>query len=342
MTKSRRTLKQAYQEPVVSELAEFVFGNSKEKPSPDNEQEHQDVAEEFGAEIIVHPSQIHKTFSFTPDKKPVRYYYDMEELRHWAETDLKPNGVRSPLWTRPVHGQPGQYELVAGLRRLTGCELVQITEVPIKVFDWTDAQAYAAAFDENDRRRNFSALEDVDITLNLLSIKLGKTREEVVSLLYRMDNAAKGKITQNILGNPDAQRVEGFFKSRDSLSWQSFVASRLPLLKKPADLLDAVRDSKIEYTKAIEIAKIKDPHERVDLLQRVIDQQLPLSAIKEQVKKKALESKSNEYLQGEQRDLKRRFQATLKRLDKSDVWASQVKADALTEILARLEQLMEE
>jgi len=167
---ARRTLKQAYQEQSPTNLESFVFG--RDDTSQDQQPNKATEETASGAEIIIPIHKIHKTFSFTPNGKPLRYYYDQEELKEWGETDLKPNGVRTALWVRPDPDKSGEYELVAGLRRLTACELVGITEVPAKVFKWSDEEAYAAAFDENDRRRDFSRLEEVDNILSILCNKL--------------------------------------------------------------------------------------------------------------------------------------------------------------------------
>jgi len=335
-SKGRRTLKQAYKENPSPGLEDFVFGDPIDSPARSIQESEEEV--EFGTEIIVPISRIHKTFSFTPDKKPVRYYYDQDKLREWAETDLKPNGVRTALWIRPMPGKLEDYELVAGLRRLTGCEIVGIKEVPVKVFDWSDDEAYAAAFDENDRRQDFSKLEELDISLNLLAKKLGMEREDVISLLYRMDNQAKGKTTQSVLGNKNAQMVEEFFTARNLLTWQSFVATRLPLLKKPPEILDAIRSSRIDYTKAVEIARLKDIEHREVLLEQTINQRLSLIEVKERVKALVTSAKNGV---DQSTDLKSRFKAALRHMDKAKVWADNEKTSKLKTLLDQIEQLID-
>jgi ParB family chromosome partitioning protein len=335
-SKGRRTLKQAYKENPSPGLEDFVFGDHIDSPARSIQESEEEV--EFGTEIVVPISRIHKTFSFTPDKKPVRYYYDQDKLREWAETDLKPNGVRTALWVRPMPGKPEDYELVAGLRRLTGCEIVGITEVPVKVFDWSDDEAYAAAFDENDRRQDFSKLEELDISLNLLAKKLGMEREDVISLLYRMDNQAKGKTTQSVLGNKNAQMVEEFFTARSLLTWQSFVATRLPLLKKPPEILDAIRSSRIDYTKAVEIARLKDIEHREALLEQTINQRLSLIEVKERVKALLTSAKGGA---DQSMDLKSRFKTALRHMDKAKVWADNEKTSKLKTLLDQIEQLID-
>lgn len=331
----RRTLKQAFKEDSSPELLDFVFGEQPPASESTDKQGRQDF--EFGAEKIVPISKIHKSFSFTPDRKPVRYHYDMDSLKQWAESDLKPNGVRTALWTRPIASQPGEYELVAGLRRLTGCELVGILEVPIKVFDWNDEEAYLAAFDENDRRHDFSKLEELDIVLNLLSKKLDIERIEVISLLYRMDNAAKGKTTQNVLGSSEATAIQSFFVTRNQISWQSFVSTRLPLLKKPPEILDSIRNSQLEYTKAVEISRVKNKDDRTALLKKAIKQKLPLTEVKKQVKAltiiNAVASKETNF--------RAEVKEVLSQMDKANLWDDPDKQRQIRRLLVELKALAE-
>lgn len=336
---ARRTLKQAYQEQPPTNLESFVFGgddaaHNQHPPTVTNE-------EVFGAEIIIPTSKIHRSFSFTPNGKPLRYYYDQEELKEWGETDLKPNGVRTALWVRAIPNKPGEYELVAGLRRLTACELVGITEVPVKVFDWSDEEAYAAAFDENDRRRDFSRLEEVDNILSILCRKLEIEQDELVSLLYKMDNEAKGKTTQNVLGNPEAKIIEAFFVARGQLTWRSFVATRLPLLKKSPEILEAIRSSQIDYTKAIEIAKIKDPEARSALLKQATAQKLSLSAVKTAIKQASQVNEETQVAaQSDQVDLKKRVKSVLRQVDKTEAWGDPKKSQRLAKLLQQIEKLL--
>lgn len=338
---ARRTLKQAYQEQSPTNLENFVFGRDDssqgQEPHPTTKE-----AAASGAEIIIPIAKVHKTFSFTPNGKPLRYYYDQKELREWGETDLKPNGVRTALWVRPEPEKSGEYELVAGLRRLTACELVGITEVPAKVFDWSDDEAYAAAFDENDRRRDFSRLEEVDNILSILCNRLQIEQDELISLLYRMDNEAKGKTTQNVLGNPEAKIIEAFFVARGQLTWRSFVATRLPLLKKPPEILEAIRSSQIDYTKAIEIAKLKDPEQRTALLKQATQQKLSLTEVKTAIKQVAQPSEvlPQSDIQPKQADLKKRFKLVLRKVDKTDAWDHPQKSQRLEKLLQQMEKLL--
>jgi ParB family transcriptional regulator, chromosome partitioning protein len=46
------------------------------------------------------------------------------------------------------------------------------------------------------------------------------------------------------------------------MTWESYVKNRLPLLNLPKELLQALEQGSIEYTKAKAIARIKDEKQR--------------------------------------------------------------------------------
>lgn len=185
---------------------------------------------------------------------------------------------------RPHPTELNKWELVAGLRRYTAARLVSIDKVPIRVFDWSDEQAYEAAVAENKDRYSFTALEQLDSFLTILSGRLSLSQEEVISLLYRMDNFAKGKIsTQSELGKEQMEIVESVFVGAD-LTWRTFVANRLPLIKKPAEVLEAIRLGQIDFTKGLAISSVKDIEQRQQILSKAICDKWTLEQTKERVK----------------------------------------------------------
>jgi len=89
----------------------------------------------------------------------------------------------------------------------------------------------------------------------------------VVALLHRMQNERRGKATQNVLGSPEAQRVEEVFRALGRMTWESFVQARLPLLGLPEDLRAALEEGTLPYTAALELKKVKDLGARARLLE---------------------------------------------------------------------------
>ncbi len=322
---TRRKLKDAI---AGNEELSFVFGQRASQTITQ--------AAEATKEQLISCRDILCTFTFVPDGKPVRHYYDPEELQQWALNDIKPNGIRSPLWVRPHPDQSGKYELVAGLRRFKAAGIIELEAVPVKVFNWDDRTAFHAAISENANRRDFSALEELDNTLRLLEIQLGCDVEAVVSLLYRMNNAAKGTTNQNVLVSQEAELVKQIFDSFGRITWQSFVATRLPLMKKPQEILDGIRQGKIHYTKGILIASLKDIDTRQHMLAEVVNDSLSLSEIKQRLK--VLNSKSKP---SEPATLKQRLNQAIQ-LAKKDkmLWSNPDKTQQLEHLLSQLEAII--
>ena len=71
---------------------------------------------------------------------------------------------------------------------------------------------------ENLQRADLSEIEETEGLLKLLSMRLQRTLTETVSLLYRMDNEAKDKVTVQVLGSDDGRLVEATFSAISSPS----------------------------------------------------------------------------------------------------------------------------
>jgi ParB family transcriptional regulator, chromosome partitioning protein len=307
----------------------FVFGQATAKKIAQ--------AAESVREQLMPRESILCTFSFVPDARPVRHYYDLDELQHWASNDIQQNGIRSPLWVRTHPKRTDKYELVAGLRRLKAAEILKLETVPVKVFDWDDRTAFHAAISENVNRRDFSALEELDNMLRLLEIQLKSDTETVVSLLYRMNNAAKGISNQNVLVSHEAELVQQTFDAFGRITWQSFVATRLPLLRKPTEILDGIRQGKIHYTKGIVIASIKDP----DIRQQVLTESIGSSLSLAEVKQRTAALRRGTEASSEVGNLKHRLTQTVQQAKKNKtLWTDPDKTHRLEELLKELERIV--
>jgi ParB family transcriptional regulator, chromosome partitioning protein len=290
-----------------------------------------------GDEKLTSPNLVICSFTFVPNSKPIRYYYDPDELEQWAFNDIKPNGVRSPLWVRPHPNQPGHYELVAGLRRLKAANIAGLAQIPIKVFDWDNDTAFQAAVAENSNRQDLNPLEELDNMLRLLEIHIGCEKDEAISILYRMNNAVKGTTNQNVLVSEEAKMAQQLFESYSRITWQSFVSTRLSLLKLPEDILDAARQGKIHYTKAKPISGVKDSVSRQKLLAEAIKNRLSLTEIKQRVRQangtlNVVESKNN---------LKQRLTLTLQQIRKNQrLWSDPKQKQKIEKVLSQLDVLL--
>ena len=123
---------------------------------------------------------------------------------------IKSEGILHPLLVRPVGKK---YEVVAGERRYRAALEAELTEVPATIREMTDDQAVQYALVENLQREDLNPVEETEGILSLLFLRLECDIAKVTSLLYRMENEAKGKITRNVSGKTEAETVEQVFAS---------------------------------------------------------------------------------------------------------------------------------
>lgn len=282
-----------------------------------------EVAPEAATQKAVAVTAIH-----LPPQQP-RRYFDPDKLEQLV-LSIKEHGILEPLLVRPRSG--GEYELVAGERRYRAAQKLGLAEVPVVIRKLTDEEALALSLIENLHREDLNPVEETEGILQLLSLKLNVAVEETISLLYRMQNEAKGKVTQNVLGSQSGEEVKSLFDSLGLMSWESFASSRLPLLKLPTEVLDALRRGEIEYTKATAIARVKDVSARRALLKAAIEEKLSLSQIAERIKATRPS--------GSQDSLKERIKQASSRLQKAKLWDSPEKQQVLEKLLEQMEALL--
>jgi ParB family transcriptional regulator, chromosome partitioning protein len=222
-----------------------------------------------------------------PMPNQARTFFDPVKLEELASS-IREHGVLQPLVVRiPASGQ---HEIVAGERRWRAAKLAGLESVPCVVRELTDHQARLVNATENLAREDLNPVEEVEAILEVLSLELNRSNQDVISVLHRMDNKARGKITHTGMGNDDEARIESIFE-RLNQAWPSFVRNNLRVLRLPSDVLEVVRDGKLEYTKAILIARIKDDAKRAELLLEVLEQNLSKRQIEQRLT--ALKTKSD-------------------------------------------------
>lgn len=216
-----------------------------------------------------------------PKSQPRRFFAKpaMDSL----VASIKEHGIVQPLLVRPIEG--GQYELVAGERRFRAAKLAKLSEVPVHVKVLDDRTAFQVALLENLQREDLNPVEETDGILKLLSSRLEKSRDEVISLFNHVANLQKqgDGITDNVVRS-QWEEVTRLFDVIGRFTPESFRTHRIPLLSLPVDVLCALEEGKIEYTKARALSTIKDEQNREDLLSKTLKQNLSVRELKRQVK----------------------------------------------------------
>lgn len=267
-----------------------------------------------------------------PSNQP-RRYFDSAKMAQLVES-VRSLGILEPLLVRPLGG--GQFELVAGERRLRAAIEVGLESVPVVSKDFTDAEALQVALLENLQREDLNPVEETEGVLDLLELTLEIGRDEITSIFHRSKNAkVRGKeLNHNVM--VQLETIEKTLMKIGKFSIDSFRSNRLPLLALPDDILEALRKGKLEYTKAVVISRIKKDAKRTEFLEEVISANLSLSQIRDKVQELNQIKTSTRQIK-----VLERYKELGKRLKKTNVLKDTVKRKRLNELLSELEILLE-
>ncbi len=264
-----------------------------------------------------------------------RRFFEPQAMADLTKSVQK-KGILSPLLVRPIANN--KYELVAGERRLRAAKEAGLEQVPVVIKELSELEAKELGLVENLQRQDLNPIDETEGILALLAVKEELTVDEVTSRLYRLYNQQKGNVDNS---NPNVwvrnfeASVTDLFNSLGRLNWESFVKTRLPLLKLPEDILEPLRQGKIEYTKAKAIASLKDESARKQLMAEAIANSLSLREIKERIK--AVKP------QPQKEEIFNRLDNTYKQVKKSKklIRENSRKRKKLESLLAQLEKLLE-
>lgn len=262
-----------------------------------------------------------------PKQQPRRYFNPdkMQELKE----SISHHGILEPVIVRPV---ATGYELVAGERRFRAAQQLELETIPAVVHQLTNEQAYEIALIENLQREDLNPVEETEAILQILSLRLALTEKEVISNLYKMRVTSEPDRDPNLTAI--ATKLIDIFDSLQIVKWESFVVNRLPLLNLPVEVLETLRQGKIEYTKATAIATVKDVDQRQALLTETIDRGLSLAQIKEKIRELKSEQSIDKPV-----TLKNRFVDSMQKLKKSSIWNDQKRHKKIEKLIAQIEAL---
>ena len=268
-----------------------------------------------------------------PVKRQYRRYFDPDKLAQLVAS-VKEHGILEPILVRPL--ADGQYELIAGERRLRAAQAVGLTQIPVVIRDFSDQEALQVALMENLQRDDLNPVEETEAILELLAIALDTSVEAVKSMIYQAANAKNRG--QDLKGNISLQlaTIESYLAMLGRFNLESLRSSRLPLLNLPPNVLAALREGKLEYTKARTIARVKDEQQRDELLTHAMAQNLSLNEIKVRVKQAKADADVEET---PEQVMVRRMGELTRRLKQSKPWTDRKKRDRIMKLLDELERL---
>ena len=125
-----------------------------------------------------------------PNSGQPRRYFDHEALLSLAES-IKQNGILQPLSVRKRTN--GDYELVAGERRLRASLIAGLTHVPCIEVQLSDTQSTVMALIENLQREDLNFFEEADGIARLIE-SCGMTQEEIAQKLGKNQSTIANKL----------------------------------------------------------------------------------------------------------------------------------------------------
>lgn len=212
-----------------------------------------------------------------------RKFFDEEALEALT-VSVRDKGVLQPVLVRE---RGDAYELVAGERRYRAAQRAGLETIPVVIRELSDEETLEIALIENLQREDLNPVEETDGTLTFLSRKLGIPVQEVLEAIRQSHYRALGRADNNVVINPHVEAVEALFRSIGRFTASSFYSHRVPILRLPGALVQAVREGKLEYSKARALGSVKDDAERDRLLQLALEGNFSLKKLKDEINKVA-------------------------------------------------------
>ena len=175
-----------------------------------------------------------------PNPYQPRQVFDSRSLEELAQS-IGRYGILSPL---SVRQRDGQYELVAGERRLRAARMAGLERVPCLVLDIDGIESGAIALVENLQREDLDYIEQAQGIARLIE-RFGLSQEECARRLGKS---------------------------------QSAVANKLRLLKLPRDVLDKLRAAELTERHGRALLRLPDDDSRRRALDHIIAHQLTVPA----------------------------------------------------------------
>lgn len=186
------------------------------------------------------------TGSIHPSRYQPRTVFDETELIGLSES-IRRNGMLQPISVR--RREDGEYELIAGERRLRAARIAGLSEVPCIEIRTDDRRASMLGLIENMQRENLNAFEEAEAIRRLMD-EWGVTQLEVAQRL--------GKA-------------------------QSTIANKLRLLRLSEDQRRRIVAARLTERHARALLRIENEQQRDDALNEIIARQMPVTEAEQYV-----------------------------------------------------------
>lgn len=224
------------------------------------------------------------------DPTQFRRYFGADEQEKLKKS-IRQNGFQGAILLRRLlendrkeSGETYEYELVYGESRYRAVASLGHKTIPAIVRDLNDQQVRRIRLDENLVRKNLNPLEEVEGLLQIAADELEVTPKKVISILDEFDVAPRrnrklsGDVTRQV------ETLQGILDYYKKGTLTGFLTKLRRLKRLPDDIKKAVEDGVVDWTKAIEIAPVKDEKVRKKLLRWLISENPTTKEIRERLR----------------------------------------------------------
>ncbi len=151
----------------------------------------------IGGQILLIPHE-----DILPNRHQPRKRFDCDELEGLAES-IRKNGILQPLTVRSLDN--GQYELIAGERRLRAARIVGLSKIPCILMDISDENSAVFALLENLQRKDLGFFEESEALANVM-YAFDISQDELAAKIGKAPSTVSNKL--RLLKIPDDLRFE--------------------------------------------------------------------------------------------------------------------------------------
>ena len=177
--------------------------------------------------------------SSRPNPAQPRKLFREESLEELAES-IRQHGILQPLSVRRIGGN---YELIAGERRLRAGILAGLTEIPCIVMQMTETESAMTALVENLQRQDLDFIEEA-MGIDSLLRQYGISQEQAARLLGKS---------------------------------QSGIANKLRLLRHSTQVLEALRQANLTERHARALLKLPAEHQKMQAIAAISRQNMSVA-----------------------------------------------------------------
>ncbi len=161
-----------------------------------------------------------------PNRHQPRTNFDSASLEELAQS-IRAHGVAQPILVTET--SPGEYELVAGERRLRASKLAGLTTIPCTIKKLSNRQRFEVALVENIQRQDLNALEEAvaleglmreySLTQDQVASAIGKSRSTIANVLrlLRLHENVQGAVRSGQISEGHAKCLAGIAEHSEQL-----------------------------------------------------------------------------------------------------------------------------